>query len=289
MSPSSTVAGADAPIGVFDSGVGGLSVLRHIRAQLPHEHLMYFADSGYAPYGAKPERVVAERSLAVAQFFLERGVKAMVVACNTATVAAVKLLRATYPDLPIVGVEPGLKPAAAASRSGKVAVLATDVTLAGEKFLALRDQVSSASNAQFLLQGCPGLVDLIEQGELDTPATRALLEGYLRPLLDQGADTVVLGCTHYPFVQGVVADIARAAGRHDAVLVDTGEAVARQLARLLAAAGRERAAGGDAARLEAFTSGDGAALSTAFARLLGMSPAVTEVAAGAILPAASTI
>lgn len=268
---------ADAPIGIFDSGVGGLSVLRHIRAQLPHEHLMYFADSGYAPYGAKPESVVAQRSLAVAQFLVARGAKAVVVACNTATIAAVKKLRAAYPDLPIVGVEPGLKPAAAASRSGKVAVLATDVTLSGEKFLALRDQISNATNAHFLLRGCPGLVELIEAGQLDSAATRTLLEGYLRPLLNQGADTVVLGCTHYPFVRHVVAAIAHAAGKHDAVLIDTGDAVARQLARLLAAAGRERPAGHEQARLEVFTTGSAAALAEGFANLLGLSPAVSQV------------
>lgn len=269
--------GADAPIGIFDSGVGGLSVLRHIQAQLPHEHLIYFADSGYAPYGAKAESVVAERSLAVAQFLLDRGAKAIVVACNTATVAAVKLLRAAYPELPIVGVEPGLKPAAAASRTGKVAVLATDVTLSGQKFLALRDQISSASNAQFLLRGCPGLVELIEAGQLDGAATRTMLEGYLNPLLDQGADTVVLGCTHYPFVGPLIADIARAAGKHDAVLVDTGDAVARQLVRLLAAAGRQRAASAEHARLEAFTTGNADVLRAGFAKLLGLSPAVSEV------------
>ncbi|QYF95894.1 glutamate racemase [Massilia sp. PAMC28688] len=279
---------ADAPIGVFDSGVGGLSVLRHIRAQLPQEHLVYFADSGFAPYGAKPERVVAERSLAVAQFLLEQGAKALVVACNTATIAAVKLLRARYPELPIVGVEPGLKPAAAASRNGKVAVLATDVTLAGEKFLSLRDQISSASDAEFFLRGCPGLVELIEAGELDSARTRALLEGYLLPLLDQGADTVVLGCTHYPFVQALIADIAAQAGKPDTVLVDTGQAVARQLARLLAAAGREREGGG-LARLDVFTTGSATALAAALHRLLGLAPAVSAVDIGHIplVPAAN--
>ena len=267
----------DAPIGVFDSGVGGMSVLRHIQAQLPHEHLIYLADSGYAPYGAKPEHVVAERSLAVAQFLIGQGAKAIVVACNTATVAAIKLLRAHYPNMPIVGVEPGLKPAAAASRNGKVAVLATEVTLAGQKFLLLRDQVSSASNAQFMLQGCPGLVDQIELGEFESHATRALLEGYLLPLLDQGVDTVVLGCTHYPFVRASIESIVAAAGRHDVVLIDTGDAVARQLARLLTAAGTQRPDNGEPARLIAFTTASGAALSVAFSSLLGLAPQVKEV------------
>lgn len=274
---ASLPASHDAPIGVFDSGVGGMSVLRHIQAQLPHENLIYLADSGYAPYGAKPEQVVAERSLAVAQFLVAQGAKAIVVACNTATVAAIKLLRAHYPDLPIVGVEPGLKPAAAASRNGKVAVLATEVTLAGQKFLLLRDQVSSASNAEFLLQGCPGLVDQIELGEFNSTATRVMLEGYLLPLLDQGVDTVVLGCTHYPFVRAVIESILTVVRRHDVVLIDTGDAVARQLARLLVSAGRQRVDIGIPARLEAFTTASGAALSVAFASLLGQVPPVKEV------------
>ena len=149
----------DAPVGIFDSGLGGLSILRHVRAQLPHEHLLYVADTGFAPYGDKPEHVVAERSLAVARFLVERGAKAIVVACNTATVSAVKLMRETFPHMPIVGVEPGLKPAAALTKSGKVGVLATARTLSGAKFLQLRDQITEATGAQFLLQPCRGLVD----------------------------------------------------------------------------------------------------------------------------------
>ena len=266
----------DAPIGVFDSGIGGLSVLRHIRAQLPHEHLLYFADSGFAPYGDKPEQVVVARSLAIAAFLVERGAKALVVACNTATVAAIKLLRAHYPLMPIVGVEPGLKPAAAATRNGKVGVLATEGTLAGEKFLLLREQISQVSKAEFLLQGCNGLADQIERGELDSAATRAMLARYIVPLLDQGADTLVLGCTHYPFVQACIEDIIAKAGARPVVLVDTGEAVARQLARLLAA-GSMANPGGAAALLEGYTSASAAALSAAFSSLLGLAPAVHEV------------
>jgi glutamate racemase len=269
--------GLDAPIGVFDSGVGGMSVLRHIQAQLPDENLIYLADSGYAPYGAKPELVVAERSLAVAQFLVAQGAKALVVACNTATVAAIKLLRAHYPDMPIVGVEPGLKPAAAASRNGKVAVLATEVTLAGEKFLLLRDQISSASKAVFVLQGCPGLVELIELGQFNAPATGALLESYLLPLLAEGVDTVVLGCTHYPFVRTSIESILLTAGRQDVVLIDTGDAVARQLGRLLAAAGSARAHSAVPATLRAYTTASATALSLAFSSLLDLVPPVTEV------------
>ena len=286
---TSACTGTEAPIGVFDSGVGGLSVLRHIQAQLPHENLIYLADSGYAPYGAKPEHVVAERSLAIAQFLIAQGAKALVVACNTATVAAIKLLRAHYPDMPIVGVEPGLKPAAAASRNGKIAVLATVVTLAGEKFLLLRDQISSASNAEFLLQGCPGLVNQIELGEFDSDGTRAMLEGYLLPLLEQGIDTVVLGCTHYPFVRASIEGILAKTGRSDVVLVDSGVAVARQLARLLGAAGCLRPDNAGPAQLDAFTTASGTALSVAFSSLLGLAPPVKEVKIekSLALPAAS--
>ncbi len=279
---------ADAPIGVFDSGVGGLSVLRHIQAQLPHEDLIYFADSGFAPYGNKPEAVVAERSLAVANFLLAKGAKALVVACNTATVAAIKLLRAHYPQLPIVGVEPGLKPAAAASRNGKIGVLATDVTLAGEKFLMLREQISSASQASFLLQGCPGLVEQIERGDLDSPATDVVLNKYLLPLLAQEADTLVLGCTHYPFVRASIERIVAASTSRQVVLVDTGDAVARQLARLLAAAGGLHGAVTGQARLQAYTTGSGEALTRAFSRLLTLEQAVSEVqiTANSTIPAA---
>ena len=266
---------ADAPVGIFDSGVGGLSVLRHIRAQLPHEHLLYFADSGFAPYGDKPERVVAERSLAIARFLVARGAKALVVACNTATVAAIQLLREHYPDMPIVGVEPGLKPAAAASSNGKVGVLATDGTLCGAKFRSLMEQVSEASGAQFLLRGCTGLADQIELGELGSEATIAMLERYVTPLLDQGADTLVLGCTHYPFVQSAIEDIvARHAGR-PVTLIDTGDAVARQLERLLVASNLLRAPTGSAT-LSGFTSASAATLRAAFDNLLGYPGAVEE-------------
>ncbi|RJG11453.1 glutamate racemase [Massilia cavernae] len=272
---TTTSPNTSAPIGVFDSGVGGLSVLRHIHAQLPHEHLMYFADSGFAPYGDKPEQVVAERSLAIAAFLVERGAKALVVACNTATIAAIRLLREHYPDLPIVGVEPGLKPAAAASRSGKIGVLATESTLGGEKFLQLREQVAQTSKVDFLLRGCTGLADQIELGELDSAATMAMLEGYVVPLLNQGADTLVLGCTHYPFVSAAIETIARRSGSKDVTLIDTGDAVARQLARLLAAAelaNRSQAKAG----IEGFTTGSASALSVAFSGLLGLQAPVTE-------------
>jgi glutamate racemase len=268
----------EAPVGIFDSGVGGLSVLRHIRAQLPHEHLLYFADSAFAPYGDKSERVIAERVLMVGGFLVERGAKALVVACNTATVAAIAPLRERYPDMPIVGVEPGLKPSAAATRNGKVGVLATEATLAGEKFLLLRDQISASTKAEFLLQPCNGLADQIELGQLDSGDTTAMLARYIVPLLDRGVDTLVLGCTHYPLVQASIEQvIARATGR-EVTLIDTGDAVARQLGRLLQAAGCFRAgSSGSPARLDGYTTASATALETAFNSLLGINPPVHEV------------
>ena len=271
----------DAPIGIFDSGVGGLSVLRHIRAQLPHEHLMYFADSGFAPYGAKSEQVVAERVLAIGDFFVEQGAKAIVVACNTATVAAIALLRERYPAMTIVGVEPGLKPAAAASTSNTVGVLATEVTLSGKKFLLLRDQVAQSTGARFLLQPCHGLVDQIELGELDSEATAALLRRYIGPLLEAGADVLVLGCTHYPLVRASIEGVIAASTDRAVTLIDTGEAVARHLARLLAAGGIARPASETPAGLDGYTSAGASALSAAFSGLLGLDPPTQEAVAGA--------
>jgi glutamate racemase len=265
----------DAPVGIFDSGVGGLSVLRHVRAQLPHEHLLYFADSGFAPYGDKPEQVIAERVLAVAAYLVECDAKALVVACNTATVAAIALLRQRYPNLPIVGVEPGLKPAATATRNGKIGVLATEATLAGEKFQLLRAQIAAATKAEFLLQPCNGLADQIELGELDSDATTAMLERYIVPLLQQGADTLVLGCTHYPLVQASIEQVIARTTDRDVALVDTGDAVARQLARLLQATGTARAE--SPARLDGYTTASATALSAAFNSLLGIDPPVHEV------------
>ena len=275
---------AESPIGIFDSGVGGLSVLRHVHAQLPHEHLIYFADSGHAPYGDREEEWVIQRSLAVAAFLFGQGVKALVVACNTATVAAIKAIRTQWPGVPIVGVEPGLKPGAAATRSGKVGVLATDRTLHGEKFLSLRDQVTAATQAEFLLQPCIGLVDQIELGQLGSAGTMALLEQYVVPLLDRGADTLVLGCTHYPLVQVSIERVVRRYTDDMVTLIDTGDAVARQLARLLEASSLLRGADDQPSRLTGFTSASREALRAAFNTLLGQDPPVHEVEISLPLP-----
>ncbi|MDB5774886.1 MAG: murI [Herbaspirillum sp.] len=269
---------ADAPIGIFDSGVGGLSVLRHMHADLPHEHLLYFADSGYAPYGDRSEAEIVARSLAIAQFLLARGAKALVVACNTATAAAIVALRAQYPALIVVGIEPGLKPAAQQSRNRQVGVLATRATLASARFIALRDQLSVSTGANFHSTACVGLVDLIEQGALYAPPTAHLLQGHLSLLLERQIDTLVLGCTHYPFVRPLIEDTLRKLGAASIGIVDTGQAVSRQLTRLIDAAGLRRASEHGMGTLSAYTSAGAGSLQTAFARLLRLTPAVTAVA-----------
>lgn len=218
---------SNAPIGVFDSGVGGLSVLREIRQLLPHESLLYVADSGHVPYGEKSPEYIRERCVVIIEHLLAQGAKALVLACNTATAAAGAELRERYPQLPIVGMEPAVKPAAAATRSGVVGVLATTGTLKSAKFAALLDRF--ASDVRVITQPCPGLVECIEAGELQAPATRQLLQGYVAPLLAEGCDTLILGCTHYPFLRLLLHELVP----ESITLIDTGAAVARQLQRLL--------------------------------------------------------
>lgn len=236
-----------APIGVFDSGVGGLSVLHEIRARLPHESLIYLADCGHVPYGEKTPEYIRARCRAIADFLLSRGAKALVLACNTATAAAAADLRALYPQLPIVAMEPAVKPAAEATRSGVVGVLATTGTLKSARFAALLDRF--ASDVRVITQPCPGLVERIELGDLNGPQTRELLQGYVAPLLAEGCDTLILGCTHYPFLRPLLRELVPA----DVSLIDTGAAVARQLERLLQARGM--LAQGAAKKTELWTSG----------------------------------
>ena len=212
------------PIGVFDSGVGGLSVLREIRRELPHESVLYVGDSGHAPYGDRPASYIQERSIAVTRALEELGAKAVVVACNTATGAAVDVLRETF-TLPIVAIEPAVKPAVAATRTGVVGVMATSVTLSSSKLLRLVGQYPAPGGTE--MQACPGLAEQVERGDLDSPATRALVEQYVRPLVAKGADTIVLGCTHYAFLEPVIREVA---GPGVAV-IDPAAAVARELRR----------------------------------------------------------
>ena len=218
------------PVGVFDSGVGGVSVLREIRRVLPADDLIYLADSAYTPYGDRPAAVIIERSIAMVTLLEREGVKAVVVACNTATGVAVEALRARF-AMPIVAIEPAVKPAAARTRSGVVGVLATTQTLASERFSKLVE--THAAGVRVVTQAAPGLVEQVEAGELSTAPTRSLVERYVKPLLDNGADTIVLGCTHYPFLSALIQDVAGSA----VTVIDPAVAVAKELRRRLEAGG----------------------------------------------------
>ncbi len=216
------------PIAVFDSGVGGISVLQHIHALMPNEQLLYVADSKYAPYGNKSAEEIRARCFEIADFLITKDVKALVVACNTATAAAIDAMRAKY-SLPIFGMEPAVKPAAEASRNGVVGVLATTGTLKSAQFAGLLE--SYGRNVKVVTQACVGLVECIERGELQAEGTFKLLRQYCQPLLDEGADTIVLGCTHYPFVRPLIEQVV---GK-DIALIDTGAAVAKYVQKRLAA------------------------------------------------------
>jgi glutamate racemase len=219
---------ASAPVGVFDSGIGGLSVLRDIRRALPCEDLLYIADSGHVPYGNKSPSFIRERSRLLTEFLLGKRAKAVVIACNTATAAAAGFLRSRYAT-PIVAMEPAVKPAMAATRSGIIGVLATVGTLSSARFAALLERFGNG--VQVVVQPCPGLVECVEAGDLDGKATRELVEKYTTPLCAAGADVIVLGCTHYPFLRPLIACVVGP----QVTLIDTGSAVARQLHRVLEA------------------------------------------------------
>lgn len=217
----------NSPIGIFDSGLGGLSVLTEIKELLPHEDLIYIADSAHIPYGSKSADFIRERSHLLTSFLQQQGAKAIVVACNTATAAAVPQLRSDFPTLPIIGMEPALKPAASATRTGTVGVLATEGTLTSKRFKALLERYAVA--IEVIIQPCPGLVEQVERNDLNSPVTHALLTQYIEPLLARNVDTIILGCTHYPFLQAIIADIVGPQVK----LIHTGRAVARQLQRVL--------------------------------------------------------
>jgi len=218
-----------APIGVFDSGVGGLSILRGIQQLLPAENLLYVADSAHAPYGPKGDVFIQSRCEVIMQFFVQQGVKAVVLACNTATAAAVTVLRQRY-TLPLIGIEPAIKPAAALSASGVVGVLATSGTITSDKFMSLQSRFEG--EVKIITRACPGLVELIEQVEPDQKAIKKMLHGFISPMLDLGADTLVLGCTHYSLIRHLIGEVAGA----DVTIVDTDAGVAKELQRRLAAA-----------------------------------------------------
>ena len=236
----------DSPIGVFDSGVGGLAILQAIRRELPDEDLLYVADSANAPYGDRAESFIADRVDAIAAFLIESGAKAIVAACNTASVVAIERLR-SWSSVPVVAIEPAIKPASRATGSGVVAVLATTRTIASESVARLC--AAYGGGVEILLQACPGLVEQVERADLTGRETRALLERYISPLLAAGADTIVLGCTHYSFL----GDTIRAIVGPEVSLVDPAAAVARQTARRLGSS-RRVASPAQPARAEFFSS-----------------------------------
>lgn len=247
-------------IGVFDSGVGGLSVLHHIRQTLPNERLIYVADSAHVPYGDKSAHYIEQRAIALTRFLISQGADATVIACNTATAAAATTLRSQF-SIPIIGMEPAVKPAVAASKAGVVGVLATIGTLESARFAALLERY--AGDVSIVTQGCPGLVEQVELGELHSIRTRELVERYTEPLLARGADTLILGCTHYPFLSPLIREIAG----NDITLIDTGAAVARHLQRRLQTELPDRPSGDTTAQF--FTSGDAAQASRIISALWG--------------------
>ena len=218
------------PVGVFDSGVGGLSVLRALRHELPHEHFLYVGDSGCAPYGDRSATFVVERAITLTDFLIRKVAKAVVVACNTATAAAAASLRERF-AIPIVAIEPAVKPAASRTRSRVVGVLATTGTLESPNMGKLL--ANYGSDVEFVIQPCPGLADQVEKGELASDTTQALVRRYVRPIVDKGADIIVLGCTHYPFLQPIIQEIAGPA----VDVIDPATPVARELRRRLETAG----------------------------------------------------
>jgi glutamate racemase len=259
----------EGPVGVFDSGVGGLSVMREIVRQLPDEDVLFFADTAHCPYGRRAHEEILQLVRGIVRFLLSQGAKIVVVACNTASAAALHQVRQSF-ETPIVGMEPAVKPAAERSGSRVVGVLATEATFQGALFASLIERF--ASDVEVLTRACPGLVEQVEAGLVRADTTREMLETYLRPMLDAGVDSVVLGCTHYPFLRALVREIVG-----DGVeIIDPSAAVARQTARVLRREGLLREEGPGRCRF--YTTGD----PQRFERLLGE---LTDLE-GPVLPAA---
>ncbi len=250
------------PIGVFDSGVGGLSVLRAMRALMPEEPVLYFGDQGHAPYGARSMSQIQNFSEGITKFLLDHHSKLMVVACNTASAAALTYLRRSFPAVAFVGMEPAVKPAAETTKTGKVGVLATSATFQGMLYASVVERF--AAGVELFPHTCPGLVNQIEKGDLESSVTREILEDALLPMLKKNIDTVVLGCTHYPFVipliQQIVGDQVR--------VIDPAPAVAKQVKRLLDVR-QDRNPIRPRASIGFFTSGSAAVMKSMLPALLG--------------------
>ncbi len=259
------------PIGIFDSGLGGLSVLRAIRQQMPAQPLIYFGDQAHVPYGVRSLEEVRSFSISITRFLRQQGAGLIVVACNAASAAALHDLRQTFPEVPFVGMEPAVKPAAETTQRGIVGVLATPATFQGQLYASVVERF--AQGVTILTDTCPGLVGEIERGNLDGPRTRAILERALQPMLAAGIDTVVMGCTHYPFVIPLIEEIAGPSVR----VIDPAPAVARQAARLLAQHGW-LAAGDAPARTRFITSGDLRSMAALLPALIGEEARVEQAA-----------
>lgn len=258
----STAPKPTSPIGVFDSGVGGLSVLREMRRQLAGETLVYFGDQVHVPYGPRSLEQVRAFSIEITRHLLSRGAKIIVVACNSASAAALTALRVVYPSVPFVGMEPAVKPAAEHTATGVVGVLATPATFQGELYASVVERF--AAGVELLKSTCPGLVQQIEGGDLDGPGTRAILKEALVPMLARRIDTVVLACTHYPFVIPAIKDIVGEGVR----VIDPAPAIARQTGRLLEARKLRNTSAAPGAS-EYLTSGDPGVFAGIASALLG--------------------
>ena len=258
------------PIGIFDSGVGGLSVLRAIRAQMPAESITYFGDQGHIPYGPRPMDEIRQFSETITNFLLERDAKIIVVACNTASAAALTYLREKFPDVKFVGMEPAVKPAAERTQTGRVGVLATPATFQGALYASVVERF--ANGVQLFQNTCNGLVQQIEQGNVNGTETRQILEDALLPMLEKNIDTVVLGCTHYPFVIPLIEQIVGENVR----VIDPAPSVAKQAQRLLEAGGALNESGSKGG-IKLYTSGDANVLKPQLPLLLGEDGEVVRV------------
>ncbi|GAB4473422.1 MAG: glutamate racemase [Anaerolineae bacterium] len=247
------------PIAMLDSGVGGLSILREVRRQLPNEDVLYFADQGHVPYGPRPAQEIRKLTEDITRFFLELDAKTVVLACNAASAASLHHLRRTFPHIPFVGMEPAVKPAAERTHSGVIGVLTTKATFQGELFASVIDRF--AANVTVETQVCPVFVELVERGELDGPHTRETARRYLAPLLEAGVDQLVLGCTHFPFLTPVLREIAGPG----VDIIDPSPAVARQAGRVIAGMRNGETHQGV---VRYFTSGDQAAFAALAGRLM---------------------
>ena len=250
-------------IGIFDSGVGGLSVLREVRSQFPSEDLIYIADQAHVPYGDRSREEVLGFSQAIIRFLIQKHSKLVIIACNTASAVALAELRKVYPALPFVGMEPAVKPAAEETRSGVVGVLATPATFQGDLYASTVEKY--ARGIKILQDTCPGLVAQIEKGRIDGPESRLILEKAIKPMIAEGVDEIVMGCTHYPFVIPLIRDIAG----EGIEVIDPAPAVARQAGRLLSEYDLlDRS--GEAVRQDFYTTGDPDAFSALLESLLGI-------------------